>query len=120
VKTNRPFFTKGGPTERTWYCDLSDVKVTKKQPLTIERFEEFFTLLPDRADSDHSWTVSREEMEANGFDLKAVNPTAKSNADTRTPLELLDEIEARGREVDAAVGRLRPLLEGGAEPTAIG
>jgi hypothetical protein len=27
---------------------------------------------------------------------------------------------ARGREVDAAVGRLRALLEGGAEPTAIG
>lgn len=25
--------------------------------------------------------------------------------DTRTPLELLDEIEARGREVDAAVAR---------------
>jgi len=120
VKTNLLFFRKGGLTERTWYYDLSDVKVTKKQPLTIERFEEFFTLLPDRADSDHSWTVSREEMEANGFDLKAVNPTAKSNADTRTPLELLDEIEARGREVDAAIGRLRALLEGGAEPTDIG
>ena len=120
VKTNLLFFTKGGPTERTWYYDLSDVKVTKKQPLTIERFEELFTLLPDRADSDHSWTVTRDVMEANGFDLKAVNPTAKADADTRTPLELLDEIEARGREVDAAVGRLRALLEGGAEPTAIG
>lgn len=41
---------------------------------------------------------------------KAVNPTAKASGDTRTPLELLDEIEARGREVDEAVARLRALV----------
>ncbi|MBF8290848.1 MAG: methylase [Chloroflexi bacterium] len=110
VKTNLLFFTKGGPTERVWYYDLSDIKVTKKQPLTIERFEEFFTLLPSRGDSDHSWTVTREAIEARNFDLKAVNPNAKSTEDTRTPEELLDIIEAQGREVDAAIAELRRLL----------
>ena len=35
---------------------------------------------------------------------------------TRTPTELLDEIEARGRDVDAAIARLRALLQ--AEPEA--
>jgi len=49
-------------------------------------------------------------MEARGYDLKAVNPTAKAAGDTRTPMELLDEIEARGREIDDAVARLRALL----------
>ena len=110
VKTNLLFFTKGGPTERVWYFDLSDVKVTKKQPLTVDRFDELFALAGSRADSPRSWTVSREELEARGYDLKAVNPTAKAAGDTRTPLELLDEIEGRGREVDAAVARLRVLL----------
>ena len=110
VKTNLLFFTKGGPTERVWYYDLSDIKVTKKQPLTIERFEEFFTLLPTRGDSGHSWTVTREAIEARNFDLKAVNPNAKSTEDTRTPEELLDIIEAQGREVDAAIAELRRLL----------
>ena len=57
-----------------------------------------------------SWTVTRAEIEARGYDLKAVNPTAKVAGDTRTPIELLDEIEARGREVDGAVTRLRTLL----------
>ena len=113
VKTNLLFFTKGGPTERVWYYDLSDVKVTKKQPLTLDRFEEFFQLLPSRTDSDHSWTVSREEIEARRFDLKAVNPNAKSTEDPRTPEELLNIIEARGREVDAAMATLRGLLRGG-------
>ena len=113
VKTNLLFFTKGGPTERVWYYDLSDVKVTKKQPLTIERFAEFFELLPSRADSEHSWTVTREELEARKLDLKAVNPNRKSNEDTRTPEELLDIIESKGREIDAAIAELRTSLAGG-------
>ena len=116
VKTNLLFFTKGGPTERTWYFDLSDVKVTKKRPLTLDRFEELFALVAARTDSPRSWTVTRAEMEARGYDLKAVNPTAKAAGDTRTPTELLDEIEARGRDVDAAIARLRALLQ--AEPEA--
>jgi type I restriction enzyme M protein len=113
VKTNLLFFTKGGPTERVWYYDLSDVKVTKKQPLTVDRFEEFFTLLPSRGDSDYSWTVTREAIEGRNFDLKAVNPNAKSTEDTRTPEELLDIIEAQGRDLDAAITELRRLLAEG-------
>jgi len=41
--------------------------------------------------------------------LKAVNPNAKRNEDTRTPEELLDVIEAKGREVAEALAALRAL-----------
>ena len=114
VKTNLLFFTKGGPTERVWYYDLSDVKVTKKSPMTIDRFEEFFALLPTRADSAPSWTVSREDLETRKLDLKAVNPNRVSTEDTRTPEELLDIIESKGREIDAAIADLRASLAKGA------
>ncbi len=57
VKTNLVFFTKGQPTERIWYYDLSSVKVGKKSPLTLRHFDEFFRLLPQHADSAQSWTV---------------------------------------------------------------
>ena len=57
VKTNLLFFTKGTRTEKIWYYDLSDVKVGKKTPLTMERFDDFFRLLSTRADSERSWTV---------------------------------------------------------------
>jgi type I restriction enzyme M protein len=107
VKTNLLFFTKGKPIEQIWYYDLSDVKVGKKSPLTLDRFDEFFRLLPERADSERSWTVSRKEIEAKNFDLKAVNPNARSTEDTRTPEELLDLIEAKGREVAEALALLR-------------
>ena len=57
VKTNLLFFTRGKPTETIWYYDLSGRKVGKKTPLTLDDFQEFFDLLPIRADSDKSWTV---------------------------------------------------------------
>lgn len=110
VKTNLLFFTRGGPTERIWYYDLSDVKVGKKTPLMLERFEDFFRLLPSRADGERSWSITRAEIESKGYDLKAVNPNAKSDQDTRTPEELLDVIEAKGREVAEAVEGLRAQL----------
>ncbi|MBU0609033.1 MAG: type I restriction-modification system subunit M [Armatimonadetes bacterium] len=112
VKTNLLFFTKGKPTERTWYYDLSGRKVTKKNPLTIADFEEFARLLPDRADSDLSWTVTREQIEERGYDLKAVNPNAKTDVDTRTPAEIIAEIEARGREVAEALEALKGVTAG--------
>ena len=109
VKTNLLFFTRGRATERIWYYDLSDVKVGKKTPFTLARFEEFFTLLPSRADSDRSWSVSRDQIERTNYDLKAVNPNAKREEDTRTPEELIDLIEAKGREISDALATLRKL-----------
>jgi type I restriction enzyme M protein len=177
VKTNLLFFIKGKPTEKIWYYDLSDIKVGKKTPFTLDKFEDFFRLLPERADSERSWTVdivahrqdakrqadplrekaqpltaeatelrtqikelkkqntpktrakiaelsvtvSTLETEAREltnkaqaiedavYDLKAVNPNAKSVEDIRTPEELLDLIEAKGREVQDALTTLRKL-----------
>ncbi len=107
VKTNLLFFTRGKPTEAIWYYDLSMIKVRKKTPLTLDQFDAFFRLLPERADSERSWTLTRQEIEAKNYDLKAVNPNAKTDEDTRTPAELLDLIEAKGREVTDALAALR-------------
>ena len=41
------------------------------------------------------------------YDLKAVNPNAQLEEDTRTPEELIDLNEAKGREVAAALAELR-------------
>jgi len=109
VKTNLLFFTRGGPTEKTWYYDLSDVKVGRKTPLTMGRFDDFFRLLPARADSERSWTVSRAQMDAKNYDLKAVNPNAKADEDTRTPEQILDLIEAKQKEIGEAIQKLRAI-----------
>ena len=109
VKTNLLFFNKGKTTENIWYYDLSDVKVTKRKPLTAGHFDEFFKLLPDRGESENSWTVSRQEIEEKNYDLKAVNPNKVEEVDTRTPEELLDIIEQKGKEIQDALADLRRL-----------
>jgi type I restriction enzyme M protein len=174
VKTNLLFFTKGQPTRKIWYFDLSELKIRKKIPLMLKHFEDFLRLLPTRGDSELSWTVDmdarkqtaaeqarplKEKATAKGqqaaqwsqrvadlkkarprndqaiaeaeikvkeltresrdlagkakeiedavYDLKAVNPNKKPNVDTRTPEELMNIIEAKGKEVAAALATLR-------------
>lgn len=51
-----------------------------------------------------------QEIEFAIYDLKAVNPNVKPDDDTRTPRELLEFIEAKGREADAALAELAKLL----------
>jgi type I restriction enzyme M protein len=111
VKTNLLFFTKGRRTERVWYYDLADLKVNMSTPFTLDKLDDFFRLLPDRADGERSWSVTRSEIEAKNYDLKATNPNRKLDEDTRTPEELLDLIEAKGREVAVAIAELRRLSQ---------
>lgn len=110
VKTNLLFFTKGRPTESIWYYDLSDIKVGKKTPLTLSRFDEFFALRAARAGGPRSWSVSRAVIEGRNYDLKASNPTARGVQDTRTPAQLLEVIALKGREVDSALNALAALV----------
>jgi type I restriction enzyme M protein len=56
VKSHLVFFERGRPTESIWYYDLSDVKTGKKAGLTLEHFDEFFRLLPERAETEQSWS----------------------------------------------------------------
>jgi type I restriction enzyme M protein len=213
VKTNLLFFTKGKKTQKTWYYDLSSVKVGKKTPLTLAHFgfdahgemladsklpailtaawqadeknagkpfPSYARMLQQRGkpegDSPYSWTVdfavkrakARADMQpflieaaklkatvvdlkeqikrlkkdkasetklktldekikekekaardletkaadidAAVFDLKAVNPTAVVNVDTRTAQQIVENIEEQGRFVANALARLNALL----------
>ena len=213
VKTNLLFFTKGKKTEKTWYYDLSYVKVGKKTPLTLAHFgfDSNGAVLADaqlpsilttdwhadeanagkpfpsyarmlqhhgkpEGDSRYSWTVdfaarrakARTDMQplleeaaqikanvvnlkeqikrlkkdkasdsellaltaqileedkaardletqaadidAVVFDLKAVNPTVVVDVDTRTPQQIIENIETQGRIVSEALTRLNALM----------
>lgn len=110
-KTNLLFFNKGDPTKEIWYYDLSDFNITKKQPLTVGHFEEFFTLFDPSSltlsEGDRSWRVSMQEVEDRNFDIKAVNPHRKGREDNRTPQELLDVIESQATEIADVLASIR-------------
>ncbi|MXV80880.1 MAG: N-6 DNA methylase [Chloroflexi bacterium] len=123
VKTDLLFFTKGGPTERIWYYEISPPAeaeraggsgnqrtFNKGYPLTSEHFKEFLELLPSRADSERSWSVWVDEIAEPDYDLKAVNPNRPDITDTRSPSELLEEIDRHGRDLESALADLRQAL----------
>jgi type I restriction enzyme M protein len=104
VKTNLLFFAKGRPTEKIWYYDLSYIKIGKKTPLTLDKFEDFFRLLPERGDSERSWTMDfttrREDARrrAEPFKQKARELEAKA---------LASRDEAKQIKKDSAENRAR-------------
>jgi type I restriction enzyme M protein len=106
-KTNLLFFKKGEPTKEIWYYDLSDIKVTKKQLLNMQHFDEFFSLLPQKKESENSWKVSLEEIQEKNYDIKAVNPNRKIEEDTRSPEELISIIDTHGKEIIHVMEKLK-------------
>ena len=115
VKTNLLFFTKGRQTERVWYYDLSDVHMTKKTPLTVKHFDDFFERLglpldDERRVGERSWYESAGDIKAREYDLKATNPNAPDTTDKRTPEELLQIIEEAQQEISQAAKNLREKL----------
>lgn len=51
-----------------------------------------------------------EDIQNAVYDLKAVNPNRVADEDQRTSTELLDFIDVKGREAEAALGRLRKFI----------
>ncbi|MDR2803263.1 MAG: hypothetical protein LBB22_03110, partial [Treponema sp.] len=79
----------------------------KRNPFTLDRFDDFFKLLPERKESERSWSVDRPAIEQKNFDLKAVNPNRKVEEDTRTPEELIALIEDKQKEINTVLKELR-------------
>jgi hypothetical protein len=56
--------------------------------------------------NEYSWTVNRPAIEAQNHELEAVNPHTRGDQDTRTPEELLNLSQSKGREVATALAAL--------------
>jgi len=54
--------------------------------------------------------IQADNIDAAVFDLKAVNPTAVVDVDTRTPQQIIENIEAQGRIIADALARLNSLM----------
>lgn len=110
-KTNLLFFDRGQETSRVWYYDLSDIHVTKRKPLTLDHFKDFFERLaldpsdPER-ESDRSWWRDVSDIEAHDFDMRAQNPNAPDLTDQRSVEELIEIIRASQEQVAGALADL--------------
>jgi type I restriction enzyme M protein len=86
---------------------MSDVRVTKKTPFTLELFNDFFKILPKREISSRSWIVDVKQLEARKYDLKAVNPHQTFVDNFGNIDELVEEIEAEMETISKLLNEAR-------------
>jgi len=84
---------------------LAELK--KARPRDEQAIREAEAKVAGRSREARELVGKAREIEDAVYDLKAVNPHRKPDVDERTPEELLDIIEARGRDVAAALAVLR-------------
>lgn len=111
VKTVVLFFEKGRPTDKIWYYQLNlGRNLGKTNSLNEHDLEEFVRLSTTKADSENSWTVSVADIDKTTWDLSVNNPNKKNTTDTRTPQEILNEIEKLDQEIATAIEAIKGLL----------
>ncbi len=85
IRTNLLFFTKGAPTTQVWYYEHpyppGAKSYNKGKPIRIEEFEgerawwgQERDGFKSRAENEHAWRVSFDQIKAGNFNLDLKNP----------------------------------------------
>jgi len=97
--------TAKGQQAAQWNERLKDLK--KAKPLDEKAIEGAEAKVKELTREARDLAAKAKEIEDAVYDLKAVNPHKKQNVDTRTPEDLMNIIEAKGREIAEALSALR-------------
>jgi type I restriction enzyme M protein len=83
------------------------VNLKKARPRDEKAIEEAQAKVIDLTRDSRELAAKAKEIEDAVYDLKAVNPNKKQEVDERTPEELIEIIEAKGREITEALASLK-------------
>ena len=111
VKTVVLFFDKGQPTQKVWYYQL-DVgrNLGKTNPLNDRDMADFIESQKTKADGENSWIVDVADINRDTWDLTASNPNKVEEVDSRTPQEIIAEIELLDAQAAEALQAIKELL----------
>jgi type I restriction enzyme M protein len=111
VKTVVLFFTKGEPTNKTWYYQLAPGRsLGKTSPLNDKDLQEFITLQKKLAVTEKSWIKHVQELDVSSWDLSVKNPKADLNSELSEPSEVIDKIIQLDNESEHLLENLKGLL----------
>jgi type I restriction enzyme M protein len=111
VKTVVLFFEKGAATKKIWFYQLNLTRnLGKTNPLSETDLAEFVALQKTKADSENSWTVKTDDVDATTWDLSVKNPRRKDETVLRSPKEILMEIQALDKESAKVLESIKGLL----------
>ena len=111
VKTVVLLFEKGKPTEKVWYYQLNVGRnMGKTNPLNERDLADFIELSKTQDESDNSWLVDVANINTDTWDLTVNNPNLVEEVDTRTPQEIIAEIELLDSQATEALQTIKELL----------
>ncbi len=111
VKTVVLFFEKGKPTEKIWYYQLNPGRnIGLTNPLNAKDMEDFHACFNDQETSENSWLVDIADINTDTWDLTVKNPNRVEEVDTRTPQEIIAEIEQLDAKAAEALQAIKELL----------
>jgi len=94
--------------------DLKEqLKRLKKDKASDAELEALDAQIKEKDKAARDLETKAADMDAAVFDLKAVNPTAVMDVDTRTPQEIIQNIDTQGRIIAETLARLNALLAAG-------
>jgi type I restriction enzyme M protein len=111
VKTVVLLFEKGKPTDKVWYYQLNAGRnMGKTNPLNERDLAEFVSMAKTHEPSDNSWCLDVEKINKETWDLTVNNPNRVEEVDTRTPQEIIAEIEELDAQASEALQAIKELL----------
>ncbi|MDH5389133.1 MAG: type I restriction-modification system subunit M [Gammaproteobacteria bacterium] len=111
VKTVVLFFEKGAPTRKVWYYQLDPGRnMGKTNPLNDDDLKEFVELQAGFSDSEKSWSVDINDVDADSFDLSVKNPNAPEEAPLREPKVIMEEMARLDAESAEILEGIRGVL----------
>jgi type I restriction enzyme M protein len=111
VKTVVLFFEKGKPTKNVWYYQLNPGRnMGKTNPLNEKDLAEFVGMVKKQELSENSWIVNVGDLDKDTWDLTVNNPNTVEEVDTRTPKEIIKEIEKLDKQAAEALKAIKELL----------
>lgn len=121
INTNLLFFKKGEPTEAIWYFEHpmpSDRKAySKTRPISIDEFDREKAWWEAREENEYAWRVTREAIEARGYNLDIKNPYEAEQLQA-DPAKLLANYEAQLEAAQQTRTALKEALAAALQPAA--
>jgi type I restriction enzyme M protein len=109
-KEMQPLLDKSAQIKTTIVDLKEQLKRLKKDSASNTRLLALTTQIVERDKAARDLETQAAGIDAAVFDLKAVNPTAIADVDTRTPQQIVSNITAQGRVVADALARLNELM----------
>ena len=98
-------------TEKIWCYQLNvERNIGKSEPLNENDLSQFIKLIKKKQINDNSWILNMNLIDKETFDLSIKNPNIVEEVESRSPQEIISEIENLDKQSMQALKKIKDLV----------